>query len=394
MLKRCQSRGVHATGVFNSEMQHLKMPFRSSIFIETNEYKQFVQDSIGKIWIVGHCRYWTRGPPEFNENNHPVYLPNQEMMIVHNGSFMSFQFDKDNKKTDTFIPLWALEKDQTKIETREQMFDALEKTKVRVDGSYVFVLGTRDYLGFSRSLSSKYKPLVFFSRGKNVAFASTDDILGCKSKREIDEGSFMVFSKEKKKWSHRKWSFVSPEPENYHAPMIGDFQQYATEIRGDRVVEYHHSRLVRFQNKRSSKSSKELLDKLDVLSSDGEFTCYTCSASLSSEDVKEIRDGKVFYLCPNVSCKNHDVAGWRSMRSLHMKYEKKVSFLRKEEKKVKREPDCWFEDNDTFYCPRGMENLVMLDNFTDTGYCISKEKYVNKSEDCKECVKYVDVEVE
>jgi len=204
MLVRCEERGHAATGAFNDAMDHAKRALPASDFVNTQEFKDFIRKSAGKTWIVGHCRLPSRGSPEDEENNHPVFIEGQEQkaMVVHNGTFYCPAHDKDTSKSDTFIALWITENDD--LEGGENLMAAIEKIHgLTRDSPSVFVMGTKDALGFCKSYG---KPLVFNTEGNRVAFASTEKILGKEPAREMENSQVHCFTKQGATWEVRDLS--------------------------------------------------------------------------------------------------------------------------------------------------------------------------------------------
>jgi len=359
-------------------MQYVKAPIRAVDFVKIDTYKTWLQGSIGKTWVVGHTRLWSRGPPEFNENNHPVMLPGQEKkaLIVHNGAFNAPAYDKDRNKSDTHIPLWITENDD--INSKETMLAALEKIYTVSSGSFVYVMGTPDILGFSRSFT---RPLVFYSKGKNVAFASTDEILGHKSTHEMTTSQSMVFSKITKKWTKVEYTAPTTTAIVEYAP------QTSAEIENGQVKGSSIPNLVTHGHTVVTVDSPDgLRNRLDELTELEEFNCFTCGEILFWECITKVENERLFYKCPNAKCKNHSNEGWRSLKSLRIKYNKlpeKIS-LPKGNKTEKKDPKSWFEEDDVPCIDRA---FIKLDGFTNEGYCLDKERYVNKTDVCTKCEK-------
>lgn len=84
-----QDRGMHATGVAlqqpNGEIQVLKAKSPAWDFVISEEYRTFIDANLHEDTIIalGHTRHATKGNPEDERNNHPLW--NGHAAVVHNG---------------------------------------------------------------------------------------------------------------------------------------------------------------------------------------------------------------------------------------------------------------------------------------------------------------------
>ena len=92
-LRSTQSRGRDATGIYQPKHGIVKGPMEAVDFIKTAEFKKTVKKD--KMFI-GHCRQWTSGKPEDNENNHP--FDGEKYILVHNGMVSMKELDSYNYK--------------------------------------------------------------------------------------------------------------------------------------------------------------------------------------------------------------------------------------------------------------------------------------------------------
>ncbi|RLI56706.1 MAG: hypothetical protein DRO87_07780 [Candidatus Thorarchaeota archaeon] len=108
LFKRVESRGKKASGlalVSPREIDVLKAPVSGSVFIETPEFAQLMNKKLRveqrhleverTTFIIGHCRFDTKGAPENNDNNHPIVVGTT--VGVHNGVIIN-----DDDVYDTF----------------------------------------------------------------------------------------------------------------------------------------------------------------------------------------------------------------------------------------------------------------------------------------------------
>lgn len=106
-------RGEDATGIAfikDNSYEILKKPLRAEVFVETDEYK----DKINEWWdskvIMIHARNATRGEPSNNYNNHPIESEN--FVVIHNGTITNESLENflnnlrkwdERIETDTYI---------------------------------------------------------------------------------------------------------------------------------------------------------------------------------------------------------------------------------------------------------------------------------------------------
>lgn len=92
-LRATQSRGKDATGIYQPKHGIIKGPMDATDFVQTKEFKKGVKKD--KMFI-GHCRQWTSGKPENNENNHP--FDGEKYILVHNGMVSMKELEGYNYK--------------------------------------------------------------------------------------------------------------------------------------------------------------------------------------------------------------------------------------------------------------------------------------------------------
>jgi len=179
MLKRCQTRGHHATGIFTSNMKMLKAPLPSSVFITADKYKEFITAQLanGMTYIVGHTRFATRGDPKINTNNHPFTGTDNKFMLVHNGGVTCTKYDKNKDVTDTYIYVEAINSFLTGHSVPEAVklgFEDVERLSSSSNG--VIVVGGEGKVMFCKS---RTYPMVIQSINETgvILFASTTDIM-------------------------------------------------------------------------------------------------------------------------------------------------------------------------------------------------------------------------
>jgi len=96
-----EERGREATGVIsiwpNGNYKILKKPIRSSEFIKTKEYKNFLRKWDKNVCVLlGHTRKPTKGSVWNDENNHPLIVG--DTVGIHNGTIKNDDslFKKEN----------------------------------------------------------------------------------------------------------------------------------------------------------------------------------------------------------------------------------------------------------------------------------------------------------
>lgn len=183
MLVRCESRGTDATGVFNQHMQHLKFPEKSSVFTKRKSFRKFLKWTRGCKYIIGHCRHATRGNPKDNTNNHPFFLEDRSIFLVHNGHARCSKFDLDKSKTDTLVYVNAIKhyKDSTEFKDAS-ISDIIEKAFVECEkdnwyNQSVVVAGTPANIFICKSFTSPLFTL-WNAEKTRLIFASSREIMG------------------------------------------------------------------------------------------------------------------------------------------------------------------------------------------------------------------------
>jgi hypothetical protein len=181
MLARCQSRGTHATGVFNNRLHYLKAPIKADEFIEMREYNAFKKHSIGCKYIIGHCRLSTRGKPEITRNDHPLFDEKKRFFLVHNGILSCTKFDKTPEEVDTSIFVHVIGEN---INASNHLVDTLDIIvdkafciieKEATLNSSVIVVGNHDKIVFCKN---KDRPLLWQSQDDDIiVFGSETTII-------------------------------------------------------------------------------------------------------------------------------------------------------------------------------------------------------------------------
>jgi len=179
MLVRCESRGSHATGVFNARGDFYKAPVASTKFVKLRTVKEMFQESIGLKYIIGHCRFATRGDPKNNDNNHPVHDAKRKFFLVHNGMVECKKFDYNPKNTDTLILMNAIvshAKNMKKARYSSVVKAAFNDVTKNGDNEMsAIITANGEEIVFARTRSS---PLAFQFMNDAIFFASTTDIIG------------------------------------------------------------------------------------------------------------------------------------------------------------------------------------------------------------------------
>lgn len=179
MLKRCQTRGIHATGIFTSNMKMLKAPLPSQIFVTANKFKEFITSQLqqGMTYIVGHTRQATRGDPKINSNNHPFAGTDNKFMLVHNGGVTCAKYDKDITITDTYAIVEGINSflpNRAVSEAVKLGFEDVER--VARSNNSVIVVGESNKVIFCKS---RVYPMIIQTIEESgvILFASTIDIM-------------------------------------------------------------------------------------------------------------------------------------------------------------------------------------------------------------------------
>lgn len=102
LLEATQVRGTDATGIAvpseDGTIRFLKAPVEAKTFIESEEYREFMDENIGATVMIGHCRAKTQGDPKDNGNNHPIVSERTQIAVIHNGSVRDAQWRVKNEE--------------------------------------------------------------------------------------------------------------------------------------------------------------------------------------------------------------------------------------------------------------------------------------------------------
>lgn len=162
-LKATQIRGRDATGIYQPKHGIVKAPLDAFEFIKTKEFEKDVKKD--KMFI-GHCRQWTSGKPEDNNNNHP--FEGEKYILVHNGVVRMDKIEEYNYsgECDSEVLL-------SYLETKE-MEEALKS--VVGQAAIIFAPADRSYKMW---LWRKTSPMeIAYSKASNtLLIASTESIL-------------------------------------------------------------------------------------------------------------------------------------------------------------------------------------------------------------------------
>ena len=147
--------------------------------------------SLKGIHGIGHVRLATESVVDVT-HSHPFWAyPFPDITVVHNGQLTNYRklkrmyMDKGNHfqthNDSELIAVYLADKLSQGINLR----DALNQSLTELDGSYTYVVSTRDSIGFAKEKWS-FKPLVFMERPDVVAVASEEAALGKIFPEEID----------------------------------------------------------------------------------------------------------------------------------------------------------------------------------------------------------------
>lgn len=177
MIVRCEVRGDHASGIFNSNMEFIKAPLKGSQFAKTDAVVNFLVQSIGETYIVGHTRLATRGDPRINENDHPVFPENMNFFVVHNGMITCKKYDKTPDRTDTTILYHAIDAFFKTGSYFEAVSNAFDDISDNGNNSSAIITGTEHELVIAKTTS---RPVVMQILDNDDLFVigSTEDIAG------------------------------------------------------------------------------------------------------------------------------------------------------------------------------------------------------------------------
>jgi len=179
MMIRCQKRGKDASGAFNQAGDFIKSTVKSEKLVLMSSFDNFLKESVGCKYVVGHCRAATSGDPKKIDNNHPVFNKRKSIFLVHNGTVTCKEFNKYPQHSDTWIFIVGLmsmmDKDRSDDYLSRTMIDAFKKISDDGTNSSVVVVGNRKELVFLKSYG---RPLVWQeSEGGIVVFGSETSII-------------------------------------------------------------------------------------------------------------------------------------------------------------------------------------------------------------------------
>jgi len=132
---RTESRGIDASGFYcisdfkNKNIYYHKQPVKSSIFINSDEYKSIWQNNLTAGLF--HCRAASLGVgiPIINENNHPFVSNDLKKAVIHNGLISRIDYDvlrnfyECETACDSEIVLRILEQESNSFENLKIFFD-------------------------------------------------------------------------------------------------------------------------------------------------------------------------------------------------------------------------------------------------------------------------------
>jgi len=168
------SVGVFKDRVKGSEIKNFS-PFKSLLerISEKNEFKS----------LIGHTRSQTKGPPMFNENNHPIIA--NKTIGVHNGIisndeelFLKYKTQIDREGTvDSEIIFRLID---MYIANGNTIVDAVKKTSKELSGSYACAFLHLDWPNYITIFKGGAYPSVYiytYDIEKIIVFASADSII-------------------------------------------------------------------------------------------------------------------------------------------------------------------------------------------------------------------------
>lgn len=160
-------------------MQFIKSPYKAKDFVLMDSVMEFLLESIGETYLVGHTRYATRGDPRINENNHPVFPESMEFFVVHNGMITCKKYDLTPENTDTTILAHGID---TFFKDTTPFFDVVAEgfEDITTSGSSndsAIIAGTENELVLARTTG---RPIViqFAEEDDLIIMGSTEDIAG------------------------------------------------------------------------------------------------------------------------------------------------------------------------------------------------------------------------
>jgi len=110
LIKAGEYMGHDATGIAlintqeNELLTLIKAPQLPSKFVRRKDVKQAIKQSNWDL-LIFHCREATQGSPENNENNHPFYNPEWQILWTHNGMISNdvMYREKEDPEVDSYV---------------------------------------------------------------------------------------------------------------------------------------------------------------------------------------------------------------------------------------------------------------------------------------------------
>jgi len=169
VLLRSQDRGRDASGVANQELSLVKTTEEADKLVQTQQYKDFLSDSIGLKYVVGHTRKATRGTPQDNRNNHPITAKEDKFLMVHNGIVGSSTVDDDPSITDSYVIAKAIRREWRP----NNLFKSVQEAYRHFWGfAAIAVVTPREIV-----LARRSNPLVYGWKNGAMYFASEEDFI-------------------------------------------------------------------------------------------------------------------------------------------------------------------------------------------------------------------------
>lgn len=157
-------RGKHATGVTyykNGELHTIKEPITAMQFMSKYDPQDFVDEN-GDVTLIGHTRYST------SDLKHNQPFQGDGISIAHNGVISQdpevWEYETETRN-DSELILRCIENGDNPVEVYKKRSMACVAIELE-NGS-----------PFLRAWRNRERPLWYFSKLRNVVFASTSDIL-------------------------------------------------------------------------------------------------------------------------------------------------------------------------------------------------------------------------
>lgn len=186
MLVDNQRRGSQATGVAIQHRDGKIFVHKSDVpawnLVTSHAYKEFMSEHLTDeaITVLGHCRWATKGPPDVNNNNHPMW--GGTTALIHNGHISNdddlFKELKLKRKAETDSDILRAIIDEhgftaKAISTLSKCWGSAAIAAVSTDfpgelflarsGNPLQIAGTRDFLLFSSergTIKKAYRPVI------------------------------------------------------------------------------------------------------------------------------------------------------------------------------------------------------------------------------------------